>query len=87
MTDQLLGWLVWMGVVLLPAATLFFNRLSVCLEALNRAVVSLTGVVVSLRAFWMAVRPPRSESTSRGLATAKKTRRSRTRRLRSNNRT
>ena len=56
MTDQLLGWLACAGVVL-PAATLFLRHLSAFLDALNKAVVSLTGVVVSLRALRDAVRP------------------------------
>src|SRR5690606_2832084 len=56
MTNQLLGWLVLMGLVL-SAATYFFNRLSGCLNAMTRSVESLTGFVVSVRAFWVALHP------------------------------
>ncbi|GAA0574600.1 hypothetical protein GCM10009416_11630 [Craurococcus roseus] len=56
MSDQLLGWLAWACVVL-SAATVFLHRLSAFLDALNKAVASFAGVVVSSRAFRDAVRP------------------------------
>ncbi len=56
MSDQLLGWLAWACVVL-SAATFFLRHLSAFLDALNKAVASFTGVVVSSRALRETVRP------------------------------